>query len=129
MARATQFCIGLPNKAGVLAKLCAALTRARVNIEAISVADSADCCWVRLVASSTAKAKAALTRGKYNFCTQQVLTVKAANKPGELGRIAAKLARAGVNINYVYASTGDGKSCLLVFSVSNLARAAKAVGK
>jgi len=128
MARATQFCICLSNKPGTLAKLCASLTRARVNIEAISVADSADCCLVRMVASPMAKAKAALTRGKYNFCTQRVLTVKAANKPGELGRIAAKLARAGVNINYVYASTGDGKSCLLVLSVSDLDRAAKAVG-
>ena len=129
MARATQFCICLGNKPGTLAKLCGALKRARVNIEAISVADSADCCLVRMVASPTTRAKTALTRGKYGFCTQQVLAVKAVNKPGELRRIAGKLARAGVNINYVYASTGDGKSCLLVLSVSNLARAAKTVGK
>ncbi len=128
MARATQFCIGLENKPGVLAKLCSALRRARVNIQAISVADSADCCWVRMVASPTAKAKAALTRGKYNFCTQRVLTVRAANKPGEMEKIAAKLARARVNINYVYGSTGDGSPSVIVLSVSNLARAAKAVG-
>lgn len=129
MARATQFCIGLPNKAGVLAKLCTTLTRAKVNIEAISVADSTDCCWVRLVVTPAAKAKAALTKGKYNFCTQQVVTVKAVNKPGELGRIAAKLARAGVNINYAYGSASDGKTSLLVLSVSNMARASNAVGK
>ena len=129
MARTTQFCIGLENKRGVLAKLCGALRRARVNIEAISVSDNVDCCFVRLVASPTAKAKAALTKGKYGFCTQRVLTVRAANKPGELERIAARLAKARVNINYVYASTGDGKSTTLVFSVDNLARAAKAVGR
>ena len=40
MAKATQFCVGLANKPGSLAKLCAALSRAKVNIEAISVADS-----------------------------------------------------------------------------------------
>ncbi|MHC4443626.1 MAG: hypothetical protein ACYTF1_21795 [Planctomycetota bacterium] len=128
MARATQFCVGLDNKPGVLAKLCGSLKRAKVNIEAISVADNAECCWVRFIASPTAKAKAALVKAKYCFCTHRVLTVKAANKPGELERVATKLGKARININYVYASTGDGGKTMLVLSVDNLARAAKAVG-
>jgi len=128
MAKTTQFCVGLDNKPGVLAKLCGVLKRAKVNIQAISVADNAECCWVRLVASPSAKAKAALGKGKYHFSTQRVLTVQAANKPGELERITGKLARARVNINYVYGSTGDGTKTMLVFGASNLARAAKAVG-
>ena len=128
MARATQFSICLENKPGVLAKLCGTLRRAKVNIEAISVADSADCCLVRLVASPAAKAKAALARAKYGFCTQRVLAVRAENTPGALEKIAAKLARARVNISYVYASTGDGKRTTLVLGVGNLTRAAKLVG-
>ena len=127
MARATQFCVGLDNEPGILAKLCGVLKRARVNIEAISVADNSECCWVRFLASPAAKARAALVKGKYHFCTQRVLAVKAADKPGELERIAAKLARARVNINYVYASTGDGNKTTLVFGVDNLAKATKTV--
>lgn len=129
MAKATQFCVGLDNKPGTLAKLCTALRRAKVNIEAITVADNVECSWVRLMASPTAAAKAALTRGRFNFCTQRVLTLNVANRPGELERIAARLAKAGVNINYVYGSNAKGPSSALVLSVSDLDRAARAVGR
>jgi hypothetical protein len=128
MPKATQFCVGLDNKPGTLAKLCATLNRAKVNIDAISVADSADCVWVRLLALPTAAAKAALTKGHFSFCTQRVLALKAVNRPGELERIAAKLAKAGVNVNYVYGSGAGASPSTLVFSVSNLEQAAKAVG-
>jgi len=128
MAKATQFCIGLDNKPGTLAKLCGTLKRAKVNIGAISVADSADCAWVRLVVSPAAAAKAALSKGQFNFCTQRVLTVKVPNRPGELERVATKLAKARVNVNYVYGGSGNGPSSMLVFSVSDLDRASKAVG-
>lgn len=128
MARAMQFCVALNNQPGALAKLCGALSRAKVNLDALSVADNADCCWVRLLASPTAAARKALTRGRFDFCTQQVLALHVADRPGELERIAAKLTRAGVNINYVYGSNSPGGSGLLVLSVSDLARAAMAVG-
>ena len=127
MSLATQLCVGLDNQPGMLARLCGALKRAKVNIDAVSVADSADCCWVRLVASPAAAAKTALTRGHFNFCTQRVLRLKVANRPGELERIAARLAKAGVNIHYVYGSNADGPTSVLVLGVSELARAAKAV--
>ena len=128
MAKATEFCVGLDNKPGTLAKLCTALKRAKVNIDAISVADNAQCCWVRLVASPVTAAKQALTRGRFHFCTQQVLKMQVANRPGELERMTTKLAKGGVNINYVYGSNAKGSSSTLVLSVSNLDRAAKAVG-
>lgn len=128
MAKATEFCVGLDNKPGTLAKLCGTLKRAKVNIDAISVADNAQCCWVRMLASPAAPAKTALTKGRFHFCTQRVLTLRAANQPGELERIATKLAKAGVNINYVYGSNAPAPSSTLVLSVSDLDRAAKTVG-
>ncbi len=124
----TQFCVGLGNTPGTLSRLCGALARAKVNIEAISVADNAECSWVRLIASPVAAARRALSQGRFNFCTQTVLMLKVSNRAGELQRIAERLGRAGVNINYVYGSTG-GESPALVLSVGNLARAAKAVGR
>jgi hypothetical protein len=80
-----------------------------------------------MLASPAAKAKAALTRGRYNFCTRPVLKVKVPNKPGELERIAARLGKAKINIDYVYGSHGEGAMSTLVLSVSNVARAAKIV--
>ncbi len=125
MARATQFCVNLENKPGMLAKLGAALQRAKVNIQAISVVDNVDCGMVRFVAAPAAKAKAALKRAKMPFCQQTVIAAKLPNLPGELAKASAKLARAKVNIHYVYGSTGvAGQSAMVVFSVDNLAKAA-----
>ncbi len=125
MAKATQFCVGLDNKPGTLAKICGTLKRAKVNIEAITVADNAECCWVRLVASPAAAARKTLTKGRFNFCTQSVLRLRVANQPGELERIAATLAKARININYVYGSNAEGASSTLIVSTGNLDRAAK----
>ena len=124
MAKATEFCIGLDNKPGTLAKLCGTLKRAKVNIDAVSVSENAECCWVRMVASPAATAKRVLGKARYHFCVQPVLTLPAHNRPGELERVASKLGRAGVNINYVYGSNSKGVPSTLVLSVSDLKRAA-----
>jgi len=128
MARATQLSVYLPNRPGELAKITAALQRAKVNIQAISVADHADGCLVRLVASPTAAAKRALTRAKCNVLAQPVLVLKLADAPGELRNVAAKLAKAKINISYVYGSgAGGGKPSLVVLGVSDVAKAARLV--
>ena len=127
MAKATEFCIGLDNKPGTLAKLCGALKRAKVNIDAVSVSENAECCWVRMVATPAATAKRVLGRAKYHFCVQPVLTLPAHNRPGELERVASRLAKAGININYVYGSNSKGVPSTLVLSVSDLRRARAAV--
>jgi hypothetical protein len=127
MPRAVQFSVGLDNTAGTLAKLCEKLRRARVNIEAISVSDNADCGWIRLIATPTARARAVLHKAGYTVCAKLVFITTAANRPGELERICKRLAKAGVNINYVYGSTPKGNSSTLVFGVSDVDRAVGAV--
>ncbi len=130
MARATEFCLGLDNKPGTLAKLCGTLKRANVNIDAISVSDNAECCWVRMIASPTAKAKKVLKRAGYRPCTKPVLRINAEHRPGQLEAITSKLAEAGVNINYVYGSNGPaGTVSSVIVSVDNIRKAAAAVGR
>ncbi len=126
MARGTQLCVSLENKPGQLAKLTATLAQAKVNIEAISVVDTATCCLVRLVTSSNAKAKAALSRAGLTPCQQPVILLKLADAPGALAGVAKKLADKGVNIDYVYGSAaGAGKPSLLVLGVDDIAKALK----
>ncbi len=128
MPKAVQFTVALDNTAGTLARLCARLRKAGVNLQAVSVSDNTDCGWIRLLATPSEKARRALARGGYTVCAQQVLTVAAANRPGELERIANRLARAGINVNYVYGSTPPGSDSTLVFGVDNVGKAAKALG-
>lgn len=130
MAKATQFCVAILNKPGSLAKLCRTLSRAKANIAAISVADNNECSLVRLVASPAAAARAALSKGGFTYTTVSVLHLRLLDKPGELGRVAARLAKAGVNINYVYGSNAsDAERSTLIVGTTNLNKAAKALGR
>ena len=132
MPRGTQLSVCLENKPGQLAKMGAALGRAKVNIRAISVVDSADCGIVRLVTSANAKARQVLAKAGNTVVQQPVVLVKAPDEPGVLAKIAAKLAAAKVNVNFVYGSTCgccDSECCdsLLVIGVDDVAKAAKLV--
>lgn len=126
--KAVQFSIALDNNAGTLANLCATLRKARVNIAAISVTDNAECGWVRMIAEPPDRARAALEKAKYQVCPQLVAVVDAADSPGGLEAIAARLSKARVNINYVYGSRGAG-AALLVLGVSNVTAAVKALSR
>lgn len=129
VSKAVQFSVGLDNSAGTLATLAAFLRKRGINIEALSVADNTDCGWVRVIATPSAKARAALARGRYLVCAQLVLLVRAANRPGELERVARALARAGINVDYVYGSTVPGEVSTLVMGVSDVEDAIEALSR
>ena len=128
MPRATQLSVTMENKPGQLAKIGAVLSRAKVNIEAISVVDSTEVGVVRLVTSSSAKAAAALKKAGMSAIQQPVLVVKLPNELGALASAAAKLAAARVNIEFVYGSAaGRGQMSTIVMGVSDIAKAARAL--
>jgi hypothetical protein len=55
-----------------------------------------------------------------------VLMVEGSNKPGELARIAHKLAAARINIEYCYCATPpEAKKGLMILRVSNPTKALK----
>lgn len=118
--KAVQFSVGLDNSAGTLAQLCSTLRKAKVNIRAISVADTSDCGWARIVAEPAPKARSVLNKAGYTVCAQLVVVTELPDQPGSLEKIASRLAKAGVNVNYVYGThAGDGASANLVLGVSD----------
>lgn len=128
MNEATQFCIGLEDKPGVLAALCAALREGGVNIEAIFVTEDPDCCWVNVILDTVSDADRVLSEHGYNFFTEPVLTIGLHDRPGELECVANKLSEAEVNINYVYGSSTKDAEFYLVLNVSDVPRAKAALG-
>ena len=128
MTEVTQFCVGLEHKPGMLSGLCEVLRRANVNIEALCISDDEDCCWVNLVTSPMDAADRALAEGGYRYLAEKVLTLRVDNKPGALAQVAATLANANININYIYGAGVEGSPCLLVFNVDDPARARKLFG-
>lgn len=128
MAEATQFCVGLENQPGMLGRLCTLLTKAGVNIEALCVTDDTDCVWVNLVVTPEKAAERILSDEGYRFLTEEVIALQIANRPGELGRIATKLADAKVNISFVYGAGVVGTPCKLVLKVDDIQAALEALG-
>ena len=127
MTETTQFCVGLENKPGMLAQLCAVLTRANINIEALCVSDDDECCWVNLVTSDERRAEAALGDAGYRFLSERVIKLQIGSEPGNLECVAKKLADAQVNISFVYGAGVPGTPSLLILSVDNYERAIAAL--
>ena len=122
----TQLALFLDNKPGTLARVCDALSKSRINIHAISTSDTVDHTVVRMVVSDSRKALLLFEEHGTLVVDTDVLLVQGANKSGSLAAIAHKLAKAGVNIEYLYCSTpADEKTGLLVLRVSDTKKALK----
>ena len=121
----------LPNKPGALSKVARAMAAAKVNIDGISVAESTDTGVVRMVVDKAAACQKALAKAGIGCTAQSVEVVPLADKPGSLAAVTTKLAKAGVNINYIYGTTckcGCDCECNLVISASNLKKVKSLLG-
>ena len=126
MEIAHQLSLFLANKPGTLAKVCEELARQKINIYALTIADSVDHAVVRMVVSDTARALALFEERGMLVVDCKVLTVENSNKPGSLARIASRLAEAKINIDYAYVATSPtAKTGLLVLRVRDPKRALK----
>ncbi|MGB0716110.1 MAG: hypothetical protein ACPGXK_09545 [Phycisphaerae bacterium] len=122
-----QFCVGLAHRPGMLTQLCKRLRDGGVNIEALFVSNDEEAAWVNFVGTPHDKVKELLDADGYRWFTESVLTVPAHNQPGEIERIAAKLADATVNINFIYGSGAPGYPSKIVLGTDDLAAARAAL--
>jgi hypothetical protein len=121
-----QLAIFLDNRPGTLARLADSLAEAKINIYAITTSDTVDHTVIRLVVSDYRKAMHLFEEHSTLVVEDDVLMIEGSNKPGELARIAHKLAGAKINIEYCYSATpAEAKKGLLILRVSNAAKALK----
>ncbi|PYV43073.1 MAG: hypothetical protein DMG06_12005 [Acidobacteria bacterium] len=128
MARMVELTVLIENKPGTLANLSEAVGKAKVNILAFVADEMGGQSKVRLVTDNPAKAKKAILKLNLQVSEEEVVAVTLKNKPGTLANAAGKLGSAGININHGYCGAEEGsKKQLVVFSVSDLKQAAKAL--
>ena len=90
--------------------------------------DSADYALIRILPADGTINKAIdlLSQQDYVFDILPVIVLELENQPGELSKIATKLGREGININYVYGSVApSGGKCLFIFCPDDIELAAK----
>ena len=120
MKTVKQLALFLENKPGALSKVCRALAAVGININAISVSDAVDHAVVRMVVSDAQRALHLLGEHGVLVIERDVLMFEGRNKPGELGRIAAKLANHKINIEYAYSATPlNASTGAMVLRVNN----------
>ena len=118
MAIEKQLSIFVQNKVGSLGELCAQLSKANINIRALSVADDLEWGIVKIIVNETERAKDILHKLGLMYGEGNVLTVELKNHPGALAELANRLAKKKINIEQAYA-TATGEGSLLVLSTTD----------
>ena len=98
-----QLTVFVENKPGALVAITDTLAEHKVNIRALSIADTQEFGILRLIVNDNDTALVTLTREGYLIKTTDVVGVKIGDQPGKLSRALAVLDEAGINMEYLYA--------------------------
>lgn len=131
MAKATkvkEIVATTPNKVGMLAEITNAISDAGVNILAISAHSMGDKAKFYIITENNQKAMEALKRKKLSAIESDAVSVSLSNKVGAAKELANKLAKAGIDLDYCYGSTGNGSEALLIFSTKDINKALELCG-
>ncbi len=122
-----QFSVSLVNKPGRLADMLAALGKAKVGFQALSVMDRMERGCVRFVTEAVEAAKQVLGDLNLRFELTDVLLVDVPPQVGGFRKICERLAAEHLNIDYAYSSfesAGKAKGGgLAVIKVNDLSKA------
>lgn len=119
----------IPNKVRLLSEVTTAIAGAKVNITAICAYGMEGSAYFMLTTNSNAKAKKALAPLGVAIEEKDVIEVEVSDKPGELQKVAKKIADAGIDIEYMYGTAGSGKKETCIFLTSDNAKAVKVINK
>jgi hypothetical protein len=119
-----EFDVYVQNRPGELAKVCELLGNQGVNIKAIASERGGEKPLIRVVTDDEATTKSALSRQGIAFDQREVISVRMLDRPGELGKIARKLARGMVNVEAIYILGKEGGSTDIALTADDPKKAA-----
>jgi hypothetical protein len=98
-----QISVFLENKKGRLAEVTKTLSHEKINIRALSLADTADFGVLRIIVDNPDRSLAVLKTHGFVAQVTEVIAVEVEDKPGGLSRILEVLDQDNVNVEYMYA--------------------------
>jgi hypothetical protein len=122
-----QFQVKLPNKPGQLAYLGEALGNKGINIVSIAGLGE-ETPFVVIVTEKEEETRNLLKDMRLKFKEREPLMAKIPDKPGELGKLAKRLADAKINIESVYLLGKEADMGVIGFTVDNTEGAKKILG-
>lgn len=98
-----EFKVFVNNKVGELARVTETLAAHAVNIKAIASGEGGgESGFLRIVTGDVATSEKALRNAGLKYQVNEILTLELMDRPGELAKIARRLARAGINVESIY---------------------------
>jgi hypothetical protein len=98
-----QISVFLENSKGRLAEVTRTLSHEKINIRALSLADTADFGVLRIIVDNPDRCLAVLKSRAFVAQVTEVIAVEVEDKPGGLAHILEVLDQDNVNVEYMYA--------------------------
>lgn len=123
-----QFSIHVRDRVGELARVTEIMANHGINITAIASEGGGSTPIIRIVTEDQVSTRKALERAGREFTEEDILVVRLMDRPGELAKIARRLARKAINVESIYIfSKSDGKT-ELAMAVDKLDLAKEVLG-
>lgn len=123
--KAKQIRFVMPNKVGLLEEVSTALSAAKVNITAVAAYVQGKSAVFMMITDSSAKTKKVLAKMGADITEEDVILLEMPNKVGQLQKVAAKIAGAGIDIKEIYGTTGSGRTSICVIRTMDDRKALK----
>jgi hypothetical protein len=115
-----QISVFLENTTGRLSEVTKTLANAKINLRAISIADTADFGILRLIVDKNDEAINALTAAGFTTRQTDVVAVEIEDVPGSLAKLMDVFQQSQVNIEYLYASLeGQVGKAVVIFKLED----------
>jgi len=125
-----QISVFLENKAGRLAEVTKVLGEAKINIRALSLADTTDFGILRLIVDQYDKAREVLKQNGFTVGKTEVVAIEVPDRPGGLAWVLQILSESDINVEYMYAFVQhSGKNAVIIFRFDNLEKAIELLQK
>jgi hypothetical protein len=116
-----QISVFLENKRGRLYEALKVLADSKINIRALSIADTSEFGILRMIVTDPEKAKEILENNEFTVKLTNVIAMAVKDKPGGLAEALNYLYDANINIEYIYAFVEkSGEKAVVVLRTENL---------
>jgi len=122
-----EFDVFVQDKPGELARVCEILGSSGVNIKAIASERANSRSTIRIVTDDETTTASSLSRNGIKYDLRDVMVVGLEDRPGELGKVARKLARSMVNVDSIYILHKNNGTTDMALTVDKPAKAKQAL--
>jgi hypothetical protein len=124
--RVKQISVFIENRSGRLREVANILGKNKINIRALSLADTSDYGILRLIVDKPHEALDVLKKANFTLSETDVIAVEVKDSPGGLAEVLDALGNSGINVEYMYAFVEkSSENAVMIFRIEDIDKAVK----